>query len=325
MAERLQVEGHDVGRGIVEPVLEQIGGGHVGPVAGGDQHRDADAAVDGPRQDVGTQRPALREEADAAAGRELPHERAVEGHRGVGVHDAHAGRAHDAHPVPACRGHELVLSGAPCCAGLGETAGEDDQCVHPLGGALRDRLRDDVRRRGDEGDVHRSGDVGDAAIGPHAGDRGRRRVDREGGPGELRRDDPARDLVARGAGLPAGADDGDGPGASIRATDRAWAVCSRARNTSRERGVGVRLMRRRTEPLSNSASTSNPASRKTPVIALLPGRTSAVNRRTPDSRAMAARCSSTMEPRPRPWCASSIRNATSASSPAPDRRSTRHR
>ena len=67
-------------------------------------------------------------------------------------------------------------------------------------------------------------------------------------------------------------------------------------------------------PDENRVLTSKPAARNTPSIGRLSGSTSAVNRLSPTSRPMAARCSSITVAMPRPWWASSTVNATSASS-----------
>ncbi len=97
-------------------------------------------------------------------------------------------------------------------------------------------------------------------------------------------------------------------------TLRASAERSRAIITASERSVGSMSNTTVTTPSSRCWRSEYPASRNTAIIRPFCGSTSAVNRRTPRSRAAAARCSSSTEPRPRPWCASAMLNATSASS-----------
>ena len=89
-------------------------------------------------------------------------------------------------------------------------------------------------------------------------------------------------------------------GESSRAIDRASARCSRAVITARDFSVGSMSNTRSTTPESYSRCTEYPASMKTLTIWVFSLSTSAVNRRIPRSWAAAARCSSRIEPSPRP-------------------------
>jgi hypothetical protein len=75
-----------------------------------------------------------------------------------------------------------------------------------------------------------------------------------------------------------------------------------------------------TTPSANWRWTWYPKSEKTRSIAPLAGNTSATKCTMPNRRAASARCSSSTEPMPRPWYASSTTKATSASGePGPSR------
>jgi hypothetical protein len=65
-------------------------------------------------------------------------------------------------------------------------------------------------------------------------------------------------------------------------------------------------------PLGELTADLKPAFRNTRTIWVFSARTSAANRRTPRSRAAAARCSSRIEPSPRFWWSSRTTNVASA-------------
>ena len=102
-------------------------------------------------------------------------------------------------------------------------------------------------------------------------------------------------------------------GESSRRTASAAAERARASMAASASGVGCRPRRTSTTPSANLVAVSKPACVKTPIILRFSGRTDAVNPVRPTSRARTARCSSSTVARPRPWLASSTKNATSAS------------
>ena len=96
--------------------------------------------------------------------------------------------------------------------------------------------------------------------------------------------------------------------------ERASARCSRSAITASDRSVGSMSNPTATIAVLGALPHLVAGVRNTEIIRPFCGSTSATNRRTPRSRAAAARCSSSTEPSPRPWCASAMLNATSASS-----------
>ena len=68
VAERLEVDQHELGRGVVLEVLEQVVGGHVGLVADRHEGRQAEPARGRLAQEGEAERSALRREADVAGG-----------------------------------------------------------------------------------------------------------------------------------------------------------------------------------------------------------------------------------------------------------------
>ena len=112
VADRLEVEQHDLGGVVLLPVLQQVVAGHVGPVAGADERREAQAAVVDLLQDRGAERPGLAEEPGPAAGRHQRRQRGVERRRRVGVDDAEAVRPDQAQPVGAGEARPAVAAAA---------------------------------------------------------------------------------------------------------------------------------------------------------------------------------------------------------------------
>jgi hypothetical protein len=103
-------------------------------------------------------------------------------------------------------------------------------------------------------------------------------------------------------------------GIRIRATARESARCSRRSTESRNSSVSASSKSRSMTPLSNRRWTGQPARLNTASIGWFSASTSAVKRRIPLDRAIAARCSSSSVAMPLPWWRSSTMNAASASS-----------
>ena len=136
VADRLEVEQHDLGGVVLLPVLQQVVAGDVGAVAGADERRQAQAAVVDLLEDRRAQRAGLAEEAGPAARRHQRREGGVERGRRVGVDDAEAVGADQPQPVGAGQPDQAALPLPALLAGLGEAGGDHDQAVHALGRAV---------------------------------------------------------------------------------------------------------------------------------------------------------------------------------------------
>ncbi len=106
VAERLQVEQHDVGGGVGLPVLQQVVAGDVGAVARRDERGQAQAPSGGVGEDGRAEGAGLAEEARAASCRQLRGEARVEPDLGVEVEDTERVRADHAHAVRSRLGRE---------------------------------------------------------------------------------------------------------------------------------------------------------------------------------------------------------------------------
>ena len=170
VADRLQVEQHDLGAVVVLPVLQEVVAGDVGAVAGRDERRQAEAAAGHVLQDRHAERAGLAEESGAPARRHHRRQRGVERVVGGGVDDAQRVGADEPQPVGAAHPHQLALQPPPVVAGLGEPGGDHHQPVDALVGAVEHHVGDRLGRYGDHGDVDVVGDVADPVVGRHAGD-----------------------------------------------------------------------------------------------------------------------------------------------------------
>ncbi len=77
VAERLEIQQHDLGPVVAVPVLQQVVAGDVGPVTGGDEGGQPQPAVRGVGQDRDTERTGLAEETDATRRRDDRRQRRV--------------------------------------------------------------------------------------------------------------------------------------------------------------------------------------------------------------------------------------------------------
>ncbi len=88
-----------------------------------------------------------------------------------GVDDAEAVGADQPQAVGAGQPDQLALPLAALLAGLGEAAGDDDQAVDALGGAVEHDVLDGLGGYRDDRDVDVAGDVADGGVRRHAGHR----------------------------------------------------------------------------------------------------------------------------------------------------------
>ena len=256
VADRLQVEQHDLGALVVLPVLQQVVAGDVGAVAGRDERRQAQAAAGHVLQDRHAERAGLAEEAGPAARRHHRRQRGVERVVGGGVDDAQRVGADEPQPVGAAHPHQLALQPAALVAGLGEPGGDHHEPVHALVGAVEHHVGHRLGRYGDHGDVDLVGDVADAVVGRHARHRARPRSSRRTpGPGSRRARGcaPAAARRCRCGGWRR-------PPRRCAASKNRWieavsARCSRACITSREVTVGSMENSRSTTPSSKPPPT----------------------------------------------------------------------
>ena len=207
----------------------------------------------------------------------------------------------------------------PSGPAVGEAGRHHHQAVHPLGPAGLDHLGDRRGRHRDHRQVDRVRDVGRPTGTP-----GRPAPTRASGftgytgpvkSPRSRFTSTACPSLAGSADAPITAIDrgdeqpGDRPGLGpvLPGRHAPPGTCS----------VGAMSKTRSTTPESYSRLTEYPASMNTRTSGCSRRSTSAVNRRMPRSWAAAARCSSRIEPSPRPCWESSTRNATSAASGSP--------
>ena len=116
---------------------QQIDFVHVALVAETDELREANAASLGVVQQRGTQRAALRDQAQAAVRRNVATKRGVHRHVGIGVDDPQAVRAQNRHAVFAGDLLEALLTLDAFAADFLETGGNDQDVPRPQFGRLQ--------------------------------------------------------------------------------------------------------------------------------------------------------------------------------------------
>ncbi|CAB4907925.1 unannotated protein [freshwater metagenome] len=209
VAEALQVQQHDLGGRVGRPVLQHVVAADVGPVAGRDEARQADAAVAGPLEQHDAERAGLGEEPHPAAAGHPGRQAGVEPDRGVGVDQPQAVGADHPHARRAGGGDQRPLGRPPLGAGLAEPAGDDDQALDPLAPAGLDHPGHLGGRDGEDGQVDVVRDVLDRGVRRHPGDVPDGGVDRVDGAGEALVEQVPEHRVADLAAVVAGAHDGD--------------------------------------------------------------------------------------------------------------------
>ena len=212
VADRLEVEQHDLGGVVLLPVLQEVVARHVGAVAGADERREAEAAVVDLLEDRRAEGSRLAEEARPAARGHHRREGRVERHGRVGVDDAERVGADQPQPVGARQPDEPALPQPALLAGLGEARGDHDEAVDALGRAVEDDVVHRLGRHGHDGHVDVAGDLRDGGVRRQAGHRVGARVDGVDPSGEVAHHQVAHQRPADGVLAPAGADDGHGPG-----------------------------------------------------------------------------------------------------------------
>ena len=319
VAQRLEVQADDVRAVVVGPELHEVVAGHVGAVPGGHELRDPDAPAPDRREQRDGQRGRLAEQPDPPRRRRGLRQRRVELQTALPRRDDPVGaRADHPHPGPVRRAEHRALPVQAVGAVLGE----------PRASAGRSRARRGARGPGPRRSPRRRARRRRRARPVRARPRAARAPAAAGRPGRRPRARPP--TGPRRGGPPARARPADprasrprpSPGPTTTTDDAcrtpridsASARCSRSAITASDRSVGSMSNPTATMPSSVRCRTSYPACLKTAIMRPFCGRTSATNRRTPRSRAAAARCSSSTDPSPRPWWASAMLKATSASS-----------
>ena len=212
VAERLDVEQHDVGALVALPVLQEVVGADVGLVADRHEGGHAEAEATGLLEDGDPQRPRLRRERHASRTRWNRSERRVHAHGRCGVHHAHAVGPDHAHAVAPSPAHQLTLGRIALRTGLSEAGRDHDQPPYAFLGALLDHLEHVRGRHDDHRQLDVVGDVDHGRVGAHAGHVGRGGVDGVHGPREVALEEVAEDLVSDRPPFPPGADHRDRPG-----------------------------------------------------------------------------------------------------------------
>ena len=194
VAERLEVEQHDVGVRIVLPVLEQVVRRDVGFVPDRDEARETKAASVRFLEERQTEGAALRRESDPAGGCTPASERRVQPRRIR--RDSEAVRSDEPRSVRANQGEQLVLTLLPVGARLREAGGDDADRLH----TCRERRADSVQRvragDADNGEIDDYGNVSDFRVARHTADGLATAVDRIRRAGEVAGEDVAKQLAA---------------------------------------------------------------------------------------------------------------------------------
>jgi len=153
--------------------------------------------------------PDLGDECDRIAARLDMREAGVEAD--AGDHHAQAVRSDDTQQMGARRLQHGLFEGLTRRAEFAEPGGDDDGGTGAARPGLGDQARHGVRRRRDHAQIGSLGQGGDRGIGEHALDGAVLGVDGHHRAVEPRVEQIARQNLAHRAGLPAGADQGDGP------------------------------------------------------------------------------------------------------------------
>ena len=164
---------------LLRQPAEHLGHRDVDLVAGRHPVADVDVALAREQRQVASVGAALTDERDAARCREAVLERRAEGGEGaeLGVVDAKAVGADDAHAGPGRDRAEAVLLAAAVGAHLREAGAEDQGGPHASRRACLHRLHHAGRRHGDDRQVRRFRHVGDAAERRQPLDLGMPRID----------------------------------------------------------------------------------------------------------------------------------------------------
>ena len=208
VAERLEVEQHEVGLGIVLPPLEQVVRGDVRLVPDRDEGREAEAAPSSARAARARGRPLCEEKPIAPGGSARGAKVAFS--FGFDDGDAEAVRPEQPRAVRANEREQLAPAARALGAGLGEAGRDHAERAHALAQRLVGRLEHAAAGQADDREVDRVGDLGDRVVAAHAGDRLAAAVDRVGGAGEVGLEHVAEELAADRAAPARGADHGHG-------------------------------------------------------------------------------------------------------------------
>ncbi len=171
VTDRLEVEQDHLGGVVLLPVLQQVVARDVGAVAGTDERGQPQTPTTDLLQDRRARGTRLAEEAGSPTRRHERGERGVQGHVRGRVDHAQAVRSDQPQAVGAGQPDQLALALAALLPGLGEAAGDHDQAVDALGGAVEHDVLDRLRGHGDDGDVDVPGDVPHGAVRRHPGHR----------------------------------------------------------------------------------------------------------------------------------------------------------
>ena len=205
--ERLDVEQHDVRRGVVLPPLEQVVRGDVGLVPDRDEGGEPEAAGVGRLEQRQPERAGLRGEADVPRRRGAGGKRRVQPRCGDG--DPEAVGPDQPGAVCADECEQLLLPRRSLAPDLCEAGGDDHERADAVAQRVLDSAQDVLSRHRDHGEIDRIGDRRDRCVAADAGDGRSLRVDGVGGAGEVGLEDIAEELAADRAAPRRRADDGD--------------------------------------------------------------------------------------------------------------------
>jgi hypothetical protein len=209
VAERLQVEQHELGAGVAGPVLEQVIARDVGLVAERHEAGQPEPQPRGGFQDRLAEGAGLARHCDGPGRGVVGRKGGVQAHGRVGVDHPHAVWADHAHAAGAKPLAERVLEPRALLVHLLEPGGNRDQSLYALGDGFVDRGQHEVARDRDHGEVDLAGNGFEGREGGNAVDETRVWIDRIDRSLEAGAQEVGDDFVADRLGLARGADHSD--------------------------------------------------------------------------------------------------------------------
>ena len=212
IAVALDVEQGDGDVGVVRPVVEQVGGTHVGGITERDERGDAEPDPMGELEHPGGQRPGLHGDGDGAGRHVDRTQRGVHRRPTGALDDAEAPRTDEPHALPTRGARQLVRRRAHRRTGRPVVEHRDDErAAHAPSGAGVEHTRHLVGRDRDDGEVDVADDRRQVDHGRQTEDRVPSRVHRVDVAGEAVGEQRSHDASADGVVAVGGTEHGDRP------------------------------------------------------------------------------------------------------------------